>query len=85
MTNLPLACMGLEIGRRIGASVGLVEVIDTDGKGIGWREFLWVKILIDLSKPLPRGWKINLQGTSRWITFKYIMIQGIHIYIYICM
>jgi hypothetical protein len=71
MFDFPLACMGAEIGKRIGASVGVVEAVDTDAEGIGWGEFLRMKILIDLSKPLPRGRKINLQGTSRWITFKY--------------
>jgi hypothetical protein len=71
MTNLPLACMGREIGRKIGASVGVVEAVDTDARGMGWGESLRVKILIDLSKPLPRGRKINVEGQATWITFKY--------------
>jgi hypothetical protein len=52
MINLPLACMGREIDRKIGACVGVVEVVDTDARGMGWGEFLRVKILIDLAKPL---------------------------------
>jgi hypothetical protein len=36
MINLPLACMGREIGRKIGACVGVVEVVDTDARGMGW-------------------------------------------------
>jgi hypothetical protein len=71
MTNLPLACMGREIGRKIGASVGVVEAVDTDARGMGWGESLRVKILIDLSKPLPRGRKINVEGKANWVTFKY--------------
>jgi hypothetical protein len=31
MVNLPLACMGLDIGRKISASVGEVEAVDMDG------------------------------------------------------
>jgi hypothetical protein len=71
MTNLPLGCMGKEIGEMIAASVGVVQAIDTDGEGLGWGESLRAKILLDLSKPLPRGRKIKLQGSTRWITFKY--------------
>jgi hypothetical protein len=40
MVNLPLACMGLNIGRKIGTSVGEVEAVDMDGDGIGWGEFI---------------------------------------------
>ncbi|XP_059436194.1 uncharacterized protein LOC132169129 [Corylus avellana] len=69
--NLPLACMGREIGQMIGASVGVVEAIDTDGDGIGWGESLRVKILLVLTKPLPRGRKIKIQGAVRWISFQY--------------
>ena len=34
MIDLPLVCMSLEIGWRIGASKRIVEVVDTDSKGI---------------------------------------------------
>jgi hypothetical protein len=71
MIDLPLACMSLEIGKRIGASMGEVEHVDTDGEGIGWGKYLRVKIRLDLHKPLQRGRKINVEGTSTWITFQY--------------
>jgi hypothetical protein len=71
MTNLPLGCMGKEISEMIGASVGVVQAIDTDGEGLGRGESLRAKILLDLSKPLPKGRKIKLQGSTRWVTFKY--------------
>jgi hypothetical protein len=35
MNNLPLACMGREVGLKIGGSVGRVEEVDTDNDGIG--------------------------------------------------
>lgn len=71
MINLPLACMGNEIGRKIGATVGVVEAVDTEANGMGWGEFLRVKILLDLTKPVLRGRKINIQGKPVWITFQY--------------
>ena len=64
MNKLSLGCMGRAIGRRIRKTVGTVEMVDTDAKGIRWGEYPRVKILIDLTKPLPRGRKINLQGNS---------------------
>jgi hypothetical protein len=40
MYNLPLACMGKDIGYQIGSLVGRVEAMDTDEVGVGWGEFL---------------------------------------------
>jgi hypothetical protein len=71
MSQLPLGCMGREVGRKIGATVGVVEAVDTDARGVAWGEYLRVKISVDLSKPLARGRKINLEGTPKWIPFKY--------------
>jgi hypothetical protein len=71
MIDLPLACMGRDIGNKIGASMGVVEAVDTDARGMGWGEFLRVKVQIDLSKPLARGRKINIEGTAHWIKFQY--------------
>jgi hypothetical protein len=71
MINLPLACMGRDIGRKIGMSIGEVEAVDTDAEGVGWGEFLRVKIRLDFTKPLPRGRKINIQGDPIWIRFQY--------------
>jgi hypothetical protein len=40
------------VGWQIGASVGVVEEVDVDEVGVGWGEYLRVRILLDLSKPL---------------------------------
>lgn len=71
MSNLPLACMGREVGFKLGAAVGRVEEVDTDKDGIGWGEFLRVKVNIDLYKPLSRGRMIKFDGKSRLIGFKF--------------
>ena len=34
---------------------GIVEAVDTDSRGIGWGKYLRVKILMDITKPLPMG------------------------------
>jgi hypothetical protein len=36
MINLPLACMGKEVGYQIGATMGTVEDVDTNEEGVGW-------------------------------------------------
>jgi hypothetical protein len=52
--------MGRETGGMIGSSVGEVEVVDTDANGVGWGDFLQVRVLINLTKPLAHGRKLKL-------------------------
>jgi hypothetical protein len=40
MFDLPLSCMGKEIGQKIGESIGVVEAVDVGANGMGWGEFL---------------------------------------------
>jgi hypothetical protein len=68
MFNLPLACMSKEMGKRIGASVGTVEEVDVDEDGVGWGEYLRVRITLDLSKPLSRGCFIKIRDKSICVT-----------------
>lgn len=71
MVNLPLACMNQVTGWKIGSSVGVVEVVDIGVDGIRWGEFLHVKIMVDLAKPLAKGRVLKLQGNPIWIAFQY--------------
>ena len=71
MYNMPLACMSREMGQRIGASMGDVEEVDVDEVGVGWGEFLRVRIVLDLTKPLSRGRFLKLRDRTIWITFRY--------------
>jgi hypothetical protein len=43
MLDMPLACMGQETGIMLGATVGIVEVVDTDGRGVGRENFYGLK------------------------------------------
>jgi hypothetical protein len=71
MYNLPLACMGSDIGKQIGATVGEVVEVDQNDGEVEWGEFLRVRIIIDLTKPLDRGRIINIRNKSTWVMFKY--------------
>ncbi|XP_040987678.1 uncharacterized protein LOC121235396 [Juglans microcarpa x Juglans regia] len=71
--NLPLFGMSWECGERMGSSLGVVEEVEVDGDDVGWGRFLRVKILLNLKKPLAKGWgwTITLQGLKTWIPIQY--------------
>jgi hypothetical protein len=71
MYNLLLSCMGKEVGKNIGASVGMVDEIDILDDEVGWGEYLRVRIVLDLTKPLARGRMLHLENKFIWIPFKY--------------
>lgn len=71
MFHLPLACMCETIGVQIGSSMGQVEEVEMDEDGVGWGEYLRVRICLDLSKPLARGRVLKFNGESTWIAFQY--------------
>ncbi|XP_059429203.1 uncharacterized protein LOC132163020 [Corylus avellana] len=71
MYKLPLACMGKEMGQRLGASVGEVEDVDVSEDGEGWGEYLRVKIKISTLKPLAKGRMLRMKGKEIWIPFQY--------------
>jgi hypothetical protein len=71
MYKLPLTCMGREVGLQVGSTVGEVEDIDDLDDGVGWGEYLRVKIRIDLTKPLSRGRIIKVQEKDIWVAFQY--------------
>jgi hypothetical protein len=70
MYNLPLACMNSAVGYQIGSSVGQVEEVDLV-EDVAWGEFLRVRILLDLSKPLSRGRMLKIKSNSVWVAFQY--------------
>jgi hypothetical protein len=56
---------------KIGETMGTVEAVDRDGDRMGWGAYLCVKIRMDITKPLPWGRKLNIEGKVMWVTFKY--------------
>jgi hypothetical protein len=71
INGLPLSCMSLVVGNQIGSAMGQVLEVDVDDGGMGWGECLRVKVLLDLQKPLLRGRKLKINGSSILITFQY--------------
>jgi hypothetical protein len=71
MFNLPLACMSKDMGMRIGSTMGDVEEVEVDEDGVGWGEYLRVRVVLDLTKPLSRGRFLHIRDKEVWIDFKY--------------
>jgi hypothetical protein len=71
MYNLPLACMGKEMGVRLGSSAGVVEEVDTNEDGVGWGEFLRVRVRLNIYKPLVRGRMLKIRNKTELIPFRY--------------
>jgi len=59
------------MGVQIGSSVGQVEEVETDKDGVGWGEYLRVRICLDLSKPIVQGRILKVNGENTWIAFPY--------------
>jgi hypothetical protein len=75
--DLPLAYMGQEIGRQIGALIGEVLFVETDEEGAAWGEFFRVQVMVDLTKPLLRGRRLKSLGKSVWVRFQYEQLPRI--------
>lgn len=74
--------MSEKVIKKVGNFIGtFVESCPSNFTGV-WREFLRVRVTIDLSKPLKRRMKIRQIGNDRyWITFKY---ENAPIFCFIC-
>jgi hypothetical protein len=54
--------MNREAGCNIGSTVGTVEQVDVNSKGVGWGKYLRVKVMLDITKPLARGRLLKIKG-----------------------
>ena len=62
--NVPEKNLTPETGKMIGKTIGSVfQVADTEDDGSG-REFLRIRVVIDLSKPLPHCCKLWADGNQ---------------------
>ncbi|GMY35015.1 putative ribonuclease h protein [Fagus crenata] len=69
--DLPFLYMNRDVGEKVGWTLGMVFMVDTDVKGVGWGKSLRVRVQIDVTQPLLRGKKLRLGGNSVWVYFKY--------------
>ena len=70
--NLPDQCLTQATGEAVGNTIGaLVQVVDPKDDGEGG-EFLRIRVVIDIKKPLPRCCKLWSEGKHvRWALLKF--------------
>ncbi|KAI8007871.1 Uncharacterized protein LOK49_LG07G01649 [Camellia lanceoleosa] len=80
--NLPLILMNKEVGQIVGNSVGQFIDMDFEDGGITWGRTMWLRVAIDVRKPLRRGMKLSLSSADPlWVDFKY---ERLPIFCYFC-
>lgn len=60
--QLPLMGMNKKVREKIGGALGTLEEVEVEEDDVGWGKHLWVRVNLDLTKPLARGQKITLMG-----------------------
>lgn len=58
--------MTYEGGDLVGSTLGEVMTVDVDEEGLGWGKYLWVRVNLDITKPLARGRTIRVEGKQSW-------------------
>lgn len=53
--NVPIKSINKTIGTRIANEVGNPLMVDAPKSGLVWSPFLWIRVDIDIIKPLMRG------------------------------
>jgi len=76
--DLPLGLMNEETARRIGNKAGRFLEVDMDEDGLAVGEFLRIKVLLDIRKPLFRG--VTMEGEG-WCNIKYEFLPN---FCYVC-
>lgn len=70
------------MGNIIGSKIGKVEEVDGEEGGMVWGEYMWIRVVVDVSKPLLRGKRLCLGGREpMWIRFPYERLPD---YCYLC-
>ena len=70
--GLQIRCMKRENVEAIGSTLGKVEYIEESTKGDCHGRCIHVRININITQPLCKGWLVNMGGPKpQWILFKY--------------
>lgn len=59
--DLPLMAHNTYVGEEIGKSMGVVEEVDLEPNEVEWGEYMWVKVKLDITKPLLRKKKFTVE------------------------
>ena len=82
MYNLPVGFMSGKILKDIGNYIGVFVESDENNLISIWRNYMRIRVTIDVRKPLKRRMKLKKAGDDwLWIDFKY---ERLHIFCFIC-
>lgn len=76
--NIHLGTMNKFYGKRIGNLIGNIIDYDVDKDRVGWGAFLRLKIWVDITKPLVRGYLLHNSNKPLWIFFKYEKLSNFY-------
>uniref|UniRef100_A0A2N9HR73 CCHC-type domain-containing protein n=1 Tax=Fagus sylvatica TaxID=28930 RepID=A0A2N9HR73_FAGSY len=83
IVNLPIKSMTREMGEDIGQRVGRLIAVDVpEENGVAWGRYLWIRVEVEIAKPLMRGCIIQVEETAPvWVDFRY---EHLPIFCYKC-
>lgn len=81
MHDLPFMAHNEYVRQELGAAMGTLEEVDLDYGKIEWREFIRIRVRINITKPLLQRKKLNL-GLSApiWVSFSYKRLLNFYYY-----
>lgn len=62
--NIPILCMNRETAFFLGKKIGAVKDLDLGAAGDCLGSFIWIQVEVDVTRPLERGFFIDLDGTK---------------------
>ncbi|TXG60685.1 hypothetical protein EZV62_015258 [Acer yangbiense] len=80
--NLPLMCMNRRMARYLAEQIGTVVELPTDSREC-WGRFIRVKVRIDISKPLLRCLRLNLDDSGE-VTTAILLYERLPEFCYAC-
>ncbi|KAL3345960.1 hypothetical protein AABB24_024754 [Solanum stoloniferum] len=69
--NVPLHRMSGDVARKIGQALGGTIDVIIPGNGRKEGRYTRLKVMMNISKPLPRGKLIKLRGDTTWVELRY--------------
>jgi hypothetical protein len=80
--NLPTGLMAERVGKTLGNYIGSFVEYDKNNKGSFWREYMRIKVRLDIRQPLKKESRVKNQGGD-WCTvhFKY---EKLGVFCFVC-
>ncbi|XP_021770650.1 uncharacterized protein At4g02000-like [Chenopodium quinoa] len=71
LIDVPFRLCSIKFARDDGDCIG--ECLEVDESGpLCWEEYMRVKVVVNITKPLRRGMKVVVEtGSTKWVGFKY--------------